>query len=144
MWLQFGFINLKGYGFINLKELFGYNVLNSSHNLGSSAFCNRCVGGSVIDSMMFQVCWDLQVLSRQTNLHSSTVFFFVSVLVDVECYARKSYYVCCFVHEVVGTWILKLCWRLIHSPNYKLFFIHTITHSSSFFVTWFRVRTRFC
>ncbi|KEH34710.1 hypothetical protein MtrunA17_Chr3g0111851 [Medicago truncatula] len=32
-----GFVNSKGSGFINPKGLFGYNALDSSHDLGSSA-----------------------------------------------------------------------------------------------------------
>ncbi|RHN66013.1 hypothetical protein MtrunA17_Chr3g0086171 [Medicago truncatula] len=36
-WSRFGFVNPKGSGFINPKGLFGYNALNSSHDLGSSA-----------------------------------------------------------------------------------------------------------
>jgi len=45
------------------------------------------------------------------------------------------------VDRVVGTWILIPCWRSIHSPILNPS-NPMDAHSSSFFVTWFRARTR--
>ena len=95
------FVNPKGSGSINPKGLFVTNVLNSSFNLGSNTSETGWVDGFVIDSLMFQVCWYLQVSSRQAYLWTGLSYFpFQFLWLISECFARKSSYACCFVQGV--------------------------------------------
>lgn len=74
----------------------------------------------MIDSLIFPG------LLRAAGLKSSgppllrSLLSFSVLRLRLDCYARKSFYACCVVQGVAGTWIVIPCWRSIHSPFVNL------------------------
>jgi len=87
------------------------------------------------------VLWfsDIPGLLRSAGLKTSGLpllwhLLSISVLqLRLDCYARKSYYACCVVQGLVGTWITIPCWHSIHLPIVNLV-DHVDAHSSPFFL----------
>jgi hypothetical protein len=95
--------------------------LDASLDLGSIMSGSRCVGDPCLfNSLLFQVCWNLQVSRRYIYLHSDFVFLSISVSVtmfDILCSKEHL----CLMLCSGGCWhvVLVLCWRLIHSLCFK-------------------------
>ena len=84
------------------------NVLDSSIWVLTRPFETGCGWWDhLFDSLMFRICWDLRASRHGVCLHYGTA------------YSRKIFYACRCVQGAADTWILVLCWWLIHSPILK-------------------------
>jgi hypothetical protein len=96
------------------------NVLDSSLDLCSNMFALGFRLGWCPHCFLILWCFRSVEICRSQGVWSAsfpaTFVLYQSLWLCLDCCARKSFYVYCSVHGVVGTWIMVTCWRLINSP----------------------------